>query len=200
MPILRDLLSEENQATIALSERMIDPFKFQPDVLKARHFVDDIDKDFDKIKWYKGEIKKGYGALEDGECYVAWHKKCALTVVATPRESRKYAEPGQPIFGYSFQFSVSGHCSGSSATLAGAIQEAALAAIKLDSDTRDSDSRWLNGNGGKKGFFEFHKVDTEKDTALTFGDLATEENLQPVPVLEGPYATEEATSNIGPRL
>jgi hypothetical protein len=191
MPIIPDQLSEHTKSTLALSEQSINPFKYEREVSQAHHFADAISRDFDKIKWYKGHIKKGYGALEDGGCYVAWHKKCALTVVATPRENRKYAEPGQPIFGYSFQFSVSGHFSGSSATLAGAVQEAALAAIKLDGDTRDSDSRWLNGNGGKKGFFEFHRVDIDHDEHLTFADLATEENLRPVPVLEGPYATED---------
>jgi hypothetical protein len=193
MPIIPDQLSDHTKATLALGQQPLDPFKFQRDVHRAHRFVEDIRHDFDKIKWYKGHIKKGYGAHEDGECYVGWHKKCALTVVAKPRENRKYAEPGQPIFGYSFQFSVSGHFSGSSATLAGAVQEAALAAIKLDGDTQDSDSRWLNGNGGKKGFFEFHRVDIDHDKPLTFADLATEENLQPVPVLEGPYATEVAS-------
>jgi hypothetical protein len=191
MPIIPDQLSEHTKSTLALSEQPINPFKYEREVSHAHHFADAISRDFDKIKWFKGHIKKGYGAHEDGECYVAWHKKCALTVVAIPREHRKYAEPGQPIFGYSFQFSVSGHFSGSSATLAGAIQEAALAAINLDGDTRDSDSRWLNGNGGKKGFFEFHRVDIDHDKPLTFADLAREENLLPVPVLEGPYATED---------
>ena len=191
MPIILDQLSDHNKEKLALSQQPIDPFKFERNVLRAHWLTEGINLDFDKIKWYKGHIKKGHGAPEDGDCYVAWHKKCGLTVVATPRENRKYGEPGQPIFGYSFQFSVSGHFSGSSPTLAGAIQEAALAAIELDGDSKDSDSRWLNGNGGKKGFFEFHRVDIDHDTPLTFTDLATEENLLPIPVLEGPYATDE---------
>jgi hypothetical protein len=191
MPIIPDQLSDHTKATLALSEQPIDPFKYHREVSQAHYFAEDIHRDFDKIKWFKGHIKKGYGAHEDGNCYVAWHKKCPLTVVATPRENRKYREPGEPIFSYSFHFSVGGHFSGSSTTLAGAIQEAALAAIKLDGDTRGSDSEWLRGNGGKKGFFEFHRVDIEHDKALTFAELATEENLRPIPVLEGPYATEE---------
>lgn len=194
MPIIHDQLSEHTKALITLGQQPHDPFKHQPDVFRARLFADAIHRDFDKIKWYKGHIKKGFGAHEDGECYVAWHKKCAITVVATPNALRKYREPGEPIFAYSFMFSVSGHFSGSSPTLAGAIQEAALAAIKLDGDTRGSDCEWIRGRGGKNGFFEFHKVDIDTDKPLTFADLATEENLQPVPVLEGPYAPEEAPS------
>lgn len=196
MPVIPDQLSDHTKEMLALSQQPLNPFKFEGNVQRAHWFAERIHREFDKIKWYKGHIKKGHGALEDGDCYVAWHKKCGLTVVATPRENRKYSEPGQPIFGYSFHFGVDGHFSGSSATLAGAIQEAALAAIKLDGDTSGSDSRWLNGNGGKKGFFEFHRVDIDHDTPLTFTDLATEDNLLPVPVLEGPYATEESAPSL----
>jgi len=191
MPIIPDQLNEHTKATLALSKQPLDPFKFQRKLWRAHAFAKNIERNFDKIKWFKGHIKKGYGAHEDGDCYVAWHKKCALTVVVTPVAHRKYQEPGEPIFAYSYLFSVSGHFSGSAATLAGAIQEAALAAIELDGDTNGNDCRWLRGNGGKKGFFEFHKVDVDNDRAFTFSDLATEDNLRPVPVLEGPYATEE---------
>jgi hypothetical protein len=198
MPIILDQLNEHTKATLALSKQPMDPFKFQRDIWRAHEFAKDIERDFDKIKWFKGQIKKGHGAHEDSECYVAWHKKCALTVVATPVAHRKYQEPGEPIFAYSYLFSVSGHFSGSSATLAGAIQEAALAAIELDGNTNGSDSRWLSGKGGKMGFFEFHQVNIDNDRAFTFADLATEDSLRPVPVLEGPYAMEETPS--GPTM
>jgi hypothetical protein len=189
MPLVEEFLSEHHKRLFDLTKEPEDPFRHEPRKSHARHMFANVAADLDRIKWYRGRIKRGFGASEDGDCYVAWHKKCPLIVVCDPNPSRKYREPGEPIFGYTFQFTVSGHFSGCSRTLAGAVQEAALSAIGLDGDPSGSDSQWLRAKGGRKAFFAFHEVDIDTATPLTFPELLVEENMHPVPVLDGPYAT-----------
>lgn len=111
-------------------------------------------------KWYRGRIKAGYGALEDGDCFVSWANSCPLIVVSKPDDING-----------SFRFIISGHMSGSASTLVGTAQEALIKA--LDSDRKDSDSEWLRkrsaGKSGTEGFLEFYEADL--DHPMTLGDF-----------------------------
>lgn len=187
----RDLLSDHYKAQYDRAMEPNDPFTYDARKHEMQGIFERLENDHKKIQWYKGKIKAGHGAIEDGDCYVSWLNFCPITVVATPLEHRRYAELDQPVFSYSYRFIIGGHMSGSSDTLAGAVQEAMVRA--LDCDQRDSDSEWLRGRNGSKsgtnGFLEFHEADRENP--MTLSDFLTEEFITPKKVTEGPYAEQD---------
>jgi hypothetical protein len=139
-------------------------------------FRRDVDEKLGQVVWYKGRVKSGHGSDKDADCYCAWVNRCPLTVMAEARELRRLSEPGQPIFGYSYSFTVGGHMSGSAKTLGAAIQEAALRAF--DADPRDSDNRL-----SKAAFFEEMQCDLTSAGTYT-DDFMTAEFLTPIEVAE----------------
>lgn len=166
MSVLVDLLEGHFSSTFELAKKPTDPFKFDRQLFKAKELASNTAQYFDKIAWYKGRIKAGYGVLEDSDCFVAWHKKCPV-IVPIPNKDENSADASVNDY---FSFMICGHMSGAARTLIGAVQAAAMHAIELDGDTSESDSRWLQR--GKKAFFEFHAVDVDVDKRFNFTEVS----------------------------
>ena len=144
-----ELMSDNERKHFELGKMKADPFKHEPQLWQAQWEGDDIEAALKGVKWHEGVIRKGYGAAEDGKCFLAWVNNCPLTVVEQPE-----VWAGKTLY----RFIVDGHQTGSSETLAGAVQSAIIAAVR--SDKMDSDSQYVVGpNRSQNRFFTDHEVD-----------------------------------------
>lgn len=145
-----ELMSDNEREQFELSQQKADPFKHQLRLWEAQADGEEIEASLKGAKWLEGFIREGHGASEDGKCYVSWVNYCPLTVIATPE-----------VWGneVSYRYSVGGHRSGLSKTLAGAIQGAIIGAVC--SDRSESDSEYVVGrNASQTRFLTDHNVDT----------------------------------------
>jgi hypothetical protein len=115
-----------------------------------------FDEAAENVRWFEGDK----GSL------VAWHNFCPLIVSMETRD-----------LGDSHSVVISGHMSSSSTTLAGALQEAVMWAVECGRE--GSDSRWLNGRGGRKGFFASHGVEEGVTPSRTLADYLVPEHMHP---------------------
>lgn len=181
-----ELMTDNEREHFELGNRKADPFKHEPQLWQAQWEGDDIEAALKGIKWHEGFIRKGYGAAEDGQCYVSWVNYCPLTVVAKPE-----------VWGneVSYRYSVGGHRSGFSKTLAGAIQGAIIGAVC--SDRSESDSEYVVGrNASQTRFLTDHNVDTTVKPKR-FKDFLIPEFMTPS---APPQEPENDVAPAGPRM
>lgn len=181
-----ELMTDHEREHFELGKRKADPFKHEPQLWRAQWEGDDIEAALKGIKWHEGFIRKGYGAAEDGPCYVTWVNYCPLTVIAKPEVWGEET---------AYRFIVGGHQSGSSKTLAGAIQSAVIAAVRTEKV--DSDSEYVIGpNKGQNRFFTDHQVDFTLKPRKT-KDFMIPEFMTPS---AAPQEPEDDVAPVGPRM
>jgi len=155
--------------------------------LRRRRDREMFEEGVENVLWFDGHDATSNRDMPR-DCLVAWYNHCPLMVYTEAASGRDHTKPGAPIHSYRFHFSVCGHFSGSAPTLAGALQEALWGAATSGRD--GSDSRWLNGKGGKKGFFAHYRADTSPENGRTLKECMTPEFMTPRLVEDGP---DEAT-------